>query len=191
MVSESPTWPLQSQPWPEESGTPTPSPSPAPASLAIPVSRSSAAKRRRVSGSESPVPVCPSPAAASTPGGGAQPQHEAEAGNSMDHHDTPLSLVQQAPQLPMQQPNSPAPSHPLSLPGSLSQHPLHSDDLDIKPGIAELIREEERVSLPIHTFVLSSHSLIRMIPDDTISTKTILVHVEMISVLMLQRPCGM
>jgi hypothetical protein len=32
-------------------------------------------------------------------------------------------------------------------PSSLHQHPLaHSDDLDIKPGIAELIREEERVS---------------------------------------------
>lgn len=130
MVSESPTWPLQVQPWPEETGTPSPSPSPA----AMNNNRfnSSAAKRRRVSGSESPVAVCPSPAAASTPGG---MTHEA-----MD--DTPLSLVQQQPPPLHQHNNSPTPSNPVLL----SHHSLHSDDLDIKPGIAELIREEERVS---------------------------------------------
>lgn len=132
MVSESPTWPLQVQPWPEETGTPSPSPSPA----AMNNNRFSAAKRRRVSGSESPVAVCPSPAAASTPGGMMQ-THEA-----MD--DTPLSLVQQQQPPPLHQHNnSPTPPNPVLL----SHHSLHSDDLDIKPGIAELIREEERVCL--------------------------------------------
>lgn len=160
-MTDSPTWPThQVAPpmaaWPhhhvvgeeDTATTPTPSPSPAPAS------RSSGVKRRRVSGSESPVAA--SPAAASTPG--MHHQHHEEA--SLDHHDGPLSLVghqQQAPPPPPPPPHSPVASSaslaPQGLtqapptPSSLHQHPLvHSDDLDIKPGIAELIREEERVS---------------------------------------------
>lgn len=170
--TDSPTWPTlhhhhhhhqihhqqqQQQPaWPghvmdeEMATTPTPSPTPAPAS------RSSGVKRRRISGSESPIGGASSPAAASTPG--MHHQHHEEA--SLDHHDGPLSLVghqQQAPPPPPPPPHSPVASSaslaPQALtqapppPSSLHQHPLaHSDDLDIKPGIAELIREEERVS---------------------------------------------
>ena len=131
----------------EMATTPTPSPTPA--------SRSSGVKRRRISGSESPIGGASSPAAASTPG--MHHQHHEEA--SLDHHDGPLSLVghqQQAPPPPPPPPHSPVASSlaPQALtqapppPSSLHQHPLvHSDDLDIKPGIAELIREEERVSL--------------------------------------------
>ena len=161
--SESPTWPTlphhhhqihhQQPAWPghimdeEMATTPTPSPTPA--------SRSSGVKRRRISGSESPIGGASSPAAASTPG--MHHQHHEEA--SLDHHDGPLSLVghqQQAPPPPPPPPHSPVASSlaPQALtqapppPSSLHQHPLvHSDDLDIKPGIAELIREEERVSL--------------------------------------------
>jgi hypothetical protein len=161
--TESPTWPTlphhhhqihhQQPAWPghimdeEMATTPTPSPTPAPAS------RSSGVKRRRISGSESPIGGASSPAAASTPG--MHHQHHEEA--SLDHHDGPLSLVghqQQAPP-PPPPPHSPVASSlaPQALtqapppPSSLHQHPLvHSDDLDIKPGIAELIREEERVS---------------------------------------------
>lgn len=153
---ESPTWPPHQvqQAWPhvveeETATTPTPSPSPAPAS------RSSGIKRRRISGSESPAGAvaASSPAAASTPG--MHHQHHEEA--SLDHHDGPLSLVGGQP--PPPPPHSPVASSASSLapqaltqapppPSSLhQQHPLvHSDDLDIKPGIAELIREEERVS---------------------------------------------
>ncbi len=161
---ESPTWPPhQVQPaWPhvveeETATTPTPSPSPAPAS------RSSGVKRRRISGSESPAGAA-SPAAASTPG--MHHQHHEEA--SLDHHDGPLSLVggQQQQPPPPPPPHSPVASSASSLapqaltqapppPSSLHQHPLvHSDDLDIKPGIAELIREEERVSCPTTTHFL-------------------------------------
>lgn len=156
-LADSPTWPSHQVPpptaWPhvveeDTATTPTPSPSPAPAS------RSSGVKRRRVSGSESPVGAA-SPAAASTPG--MHHQHHEEA--SLDHHDVPLSLVgHQQPPPPPPPPHSPVASSaslaPQALtqapppPSSLHQHPtlVHSDDLDIKPGIAELIREEERVS---------------------------------------------
>jgi len=173
-MTETPTWPIQQQqqqqsvvqPTPssfaadeEDSETPTPSPSPA-----VPTQQQQqptqqqnagrANKRRRMSGSESPAPAT-SPAAASTPG----MHHQDEA--SMDHHDTPLSLVghQHHHHQQQQQQHSPistaaavaaaaaaAAMAPMSqAPPTLSQH-LHSDDLDIKPGIAELIREEERVS---------------------------------------------
>lgn len=145
--TQSPSWsslPQHQGVWPshvmdEEMAT-TPSPTPAPAS------RSSGVKRRRVSGSESPLGGASSPAAASTPG--MHHQHHEEA--SLDHHDGPLSLVGH-----QQQPPPPPPHSPVAAPQALTQapppsslqHPLaHSDDLDIKPGIAELIREEERVS---------------------------------------------
>ena len=110
-----------------EEATRSPTPVRSPPSL----SRAPAVKRRRVSGSESPN----SPTAASTPGV-AQSKHD----DTMD--EAPLSLVGQQPVLP------PAPS-PVMMPQAPNvQHALHSDDLDIKPGIAELIREEERVSHP-------------------------------------------
>ena len=144
----------------EDSVTPTRSPSPVVPSAAAMASSSSsssqqptqqqnsgrASKRRRVSGSESPAPAT-SPPAASTPG--MQHQHHEEA--SMDHHDTPLSLV--GPH--HQQQHSPisvaaAAAAAAAAMAPMTQAPptqhLHSDDLDIKPGIAELIREEERVS---------------------------------------------
>ncbi|XP_046439847.1 protein bric-a-brac 1-like isoform X2 [Daphnia pulex] len=186
--TDSPTWPTlphhhhhqihhhqqQQQPaWPghvmdeEMATTPTPSPTPAPAS------RSSGVKRRRISGSESPIGGASSPAAASTPG--MHHQHHEEA--SLDHHDGPLSLVghqQQAPPPPPPPPpHSPVASSaslaPQALtqapppPSSLHQHPLaHSDDLDIKPGIAELIREEERARMleGTHPWLTASPSVL-------------------------------
>ncbi|CAH0402232.1 unnamed protein product [Chilo suppressalis] len=43
-------------------------------------------------------------------------------------------------------PASPAPDAPADL--AAPPPPLHADDVDIRPGIAEMIREEERVSTP-------------------------------------------
>lgn len=51
---------------------------------------------------------------------------------------TPQSLPSSVPVLP------PLPPLPLVPP-----MPMHSDDMEIKPGIAEMIREEERVSTPV------------------------------------------
>lgn len=161
--TQSPSWsslPQHQGVWPshvmdEEMAT-TPSPTPAPAS------RSSGVKRRRVSGSESPLGGASSPAAASTPG--MHHQHHEEA--SLDHHDGPLSLVGH-----QQQPPPPPPHSPVAAPQALTQapppsslqHPLaHSDDLDIKPGIAELIREEERARMleGTHPWLTASPSVL-------------------------------
>lgn len=64
---------------------------------------------------------------------------------------------------PYTEPPAPPPARPPPAPSTavpplqLPAYPMHPDDMEIKPGIAEMIREEERVSLlSFYLFIFSS-----------------------------------
>ncbi|KAJ2954202.1 hypothetical protein O0L34_g2441 [Tuta absoluta] len=65
---------------------------------------------------------------------------------------------------PRRSPSTPAGGAELVPPAETTAHvspampPLHPDDVDIRPGIAEMIREEERVSALTHFYIIKSYN---------------------------------
>ena len=136
--AESPTssWPLQAQPWSHGDDTPTPSPSPA---------APRANKRRRISAAD--VNSTPGPASpdGSTPCALMEDAASLDGPLPLTHHQSPASST--AASTPAMPTAAAAAAIAAALTQSAATNQQQSaDDLDIKPGIAELIREEERVS---------------------------------------------
>lgn len=97
--------------------------------------------------SSSPMPATVNVSSASSAQSGAQGHNHSQQPHQQSHANRPPSQSSAAPQSPPNMPSLPIPPPPHSAtPNAMASTSSVADDMEIKPGIAEMIREEERVS---------------------------------------------